>query len=440
MLAALLALAIATPDGPSLGLDRPGPTAPLLVLPPDGPAAPAADLQAELARALRARLGATAVLTTAELAASLSAERTKDVLGCDDVACLNELLGALGGRWALALVVTPGPPVGLVTAILRDLEDAGRSFRIERRVLDLVPGRLGGLAESLADALLLSGGWGEQEAPAAIAGPPPGGLLAVRTEPSGALVRVDGRDVGQTPLELAGLTAGTYTVEVRRRGYELDRRELRVPEAGRASLELGLVEHRDWTAMIYFGAGVRSATPVGGAERASFELLEGGLEYGRELYGPLRVGGLAGWQLARFSEEGVGAAALHGVAVGGFVDFGGCLCMRNVARLASQYASTPEERASAEAFLAADSSQDFALISGHLRAALMVRSPGFATLELGVRLGMLGVLQVDMLYSALMIGDPRLELDGGLRSGAPDLSGFMVRVGLGYAAFYAEPE
>lgn len=132
---------------------------PILLLPVDGPPAAAVALEAALARTLRHRLGDDAVLSHGELNVTLTAERTKDMLGCDDVACLDDVLGALGGRWAIGITLVEGEPLNEVVLILRDLYDAHRTFRIERRTPSLMPARLDGLAADLATSIAEATGW-----------------------------------------------------------------------------------------------------------------------------------------------------------------------------------------------------------------------------------------------------------------------------------------
>jgi hypothetical protein len=56
----------------------------------------------------------------------------------------------------------------------------------------------------------------------------PGGRLTITSEPSGAGVQVDGVPQGTTPLELANVSAGNHTVEIRKTGY--------VPETGNVTI------------------------------------------------------------------------------------------------------------------------------------------------------------------------------------------------------------
>ncbi len=52
------------------------------------------------------------------------------------------------------------------------------------------------------------------------------GRLVVRSEPSGALVTLDGRRVGETPLTLRDLALGTHSVQVARPGYAPETRRV----------------------------------------------------------------------------------------------------------------------------------------------------------------------------------------------------------------------
>lgn len=58
----------------------------------------------------------------------------------------------------------------------------------------------------------------------------------------GAEVRIDGRSIGLSPIELpVGLPEGEHIIEVTRPGYEPLERRVRLPPSGEASLELSLV-------------------------------------------------------------------------------------------------------------------------------------------------------------------------------------------------------
>ena len=85
-------------------------------------------------------------------------------------------------------------------------------------------------------------------------GPPGAAAPAARKRASGALrvgtvhagaalwanIYVDGRPVGQTPLALEQVSAGTHLVEARRRGYRTTRKRVTIRPGGRASVLLEL--------------------------------------------------------------------------------------------------------------------------------------------------------------------------------------------------------
>ncbi len=69
--------------------------------------------------------------------------------------------------------------------------------------------------------------------PPAAPAPPPGGALAIQSDPSGAMVTVDGRIVGETPLVLRDLSAGAYMLQIARPGYAPHAERVTVPASGR---------------------------------------------------------------------------------------------------------------------------------------------------------------------------------------------------------------
>jgi serine/threonine-protein kinase len=73
----------------------------------------------------------------------------------------------------------------------------------------------------------------------AVAASPPApapvtGSLLVRSTPSGALVFVDGREYGRTPITVGSLARGSHRVRVMRQGYVTDERQLTITAAQRA--------------------------------------------------------------------------------------------------------------------------------------------------------------------------------------------------------------
>jgi TonB family protein len=79
-------------------------------------------------------------------------------------------------------------------------------------------------------------------APTAVS-PSPLGTLVVESEPAGARVSVNDEERGQTPLRLADLPFGSYSVKVERKGYEAQQRGVTLAE-GAAAGELRVVLNR----------------------------------------------------------------------------------------------------------------------------------------------------------------------------------------------------
>ncbi len=115
---------------------------------------------------------------------------------------------------------------------------------------------------------------GDAGAPAAAGGPPvappvAGILGAIESKPSGALVEIDGEQVGKTPLLLRGLAPGRHRVRLRLDGYEPLERQILAPGALPAApyelrLQPGtlLIESSPAGAAILKGTQVLGHTPA----------------------------------------------------------------------------------------------------------------------------------------------------------------------------------
>jgi hypothetical protein len=64
------------------------------------------------------------------------------------------------------------------------------------------------------------------------AAPPLGAALAIRSQPSGAMVTIDGRLMGETPIVLRDLAAGPYLLQVARPGYAPHQERVTLPAGG----------------------------------------------------------------------------------------------------------------------------------------------------------------------------------------------------------------
>ncbi len=418
---------------------------PLLVLPIVGPESSSAALEAELARALRARLGERAVVSVRELDVSVSAERTKDVLGCSDVACFAELLGALGGDWVVGVTLVDAQPLAEVTAILRDLGDPLRAFRVERRAPSLLPARLGGLAVDLADGLCGVAGWAEvgDAAPAAGAG---GGSLRLDTAPNGAQLFLNQESIGRAPVHLAGLAAGRYTVRATDIGLRTVTQAIELAPGAVEAMTLALPRLRDWQIGLDLGFGMRDLE-IGGDDRAGSLLgLAVGARYQRAVIGPLELGGFAAYQHLEYSAATATDDAYQVFAKRDGAVFGvtasvalhlGMLGLMTVAAAGAP----PSEQAQAEEAIAwlEERSTDFSMLSARLRASLGYATPEFLSAGIGVEIGMMSIVHVEVGY-AVLLAHPGPFTAGGRRVSDIATHGLAVHVLLGYSAFYRAPQ
>jgi hypothetical protein len=129
-----------------------------------------------------------------------------------------------------ALVTVDGERAGLTPVTVTGLSYGRHDVQVARPGYVPVAEQVE-LTEASASrtlAISLSAG---AEAPAAA---PAVGALDVDSRPRGATVRVDGRQVGVTPLRLPSLAIGTHVVELDLAGYRLVRAEVAV-ERGRPS-------------------------------------------------------------------------------------------------------------------------------------------------------------------------------------------------------------
>jgi len=440
---ALLALAASS----AAAADRPSEDGPLLILPIDGPESAARAFEGELARSLRSRLGQAAITTMAEVDVALSAERTRDVLGCTDVSCLAEILGALGGQWALGVTLVEGETLSDVVVILRDLHDATRTFRLERRTPSLVSARLRDLAEDVAIGIMASAGWQSSTADAAPAAAG-GGTLHINTAPLGARLFLNDDVIGRAPVSLAGLASGSYRLRVADIGYQTFEDTVRIEPGENRTLDLELSLLRDVMVGVaipfsFRGMSVREA---GGAVDGTMITVGAGAWYEREIWGPLQVGGSAGYhwtsfgrnitdsQSETFSSHHGGYAMVHASA-------GWFLGLHGLAKFAAAGASTGEERASAEEMLAQleEVNVDWPMFSVRLRAKLAYFSPAFVSGQLGVELGMMGVMHIDIGWAPLLFR-PSLpyERDGVFIEGI-STHALAVNIVLGASMHYQDP-
>lgn len=101
-------------------------------------------------------------------------------------------------------------------------------------------------SEAANSSAAKSGAQGAEESPerAAAAEQARGSVLRVASEPAGATVWLDGRAVGETPLRVVGVPAGSHTLVLRRGGYASREREVVVGSAAVETVSERLVPQK----------------------------------------------------------------------------------------------------------------------------------------------------------------------------------------------------
>lgn len=163
----------------------------------------------EVAAAEATRIGDRQVVSTADIAAQLGLERTRQLIGCtDDTGCLVEIAGSLNIDQMLVGTVTLLDTSYLVSVRLLDLRTSRTLARVSLTVKGL----------SQADVL----DCGRRLAHEALTGRKldTTGLLLLEISQAGASVAIDGAGVGQSPL--AGgqrVIEGPHRLLVQKPGY-----------------------------------------------------------------------------------------------------------------------------------------------------------------------------------------------------------------------------
>ena len=146
------------------------------------------------------------VISTADINAMLSLDRQRALLGCDDdVACLAEIGGALGSTSMVAGSVSR---VGDSIALSLSLVDTRRAE---------VRGRFEGVAGT-EEALLATVRRGARVIFGVERDLSGTGVLFIKTQPEGATVAVDGKELGPSPVTLDGVLAGDHLIVARKDG------------------------------------------------------------------------------------------------------------------------------------------------------------------------------------------------------------------------------
>ena len=175
----------------------------------------AATLNVLLAKEVTA-LGAFEIITQQDVRRMVSFDQMKTAYDCsDDASCLAEIGDALGVPYLLTATVTQLGPDTVLALTLIDIDNVKTVTRETERAKD-VPGLIDGLPRLVhrtLEALL------EKNR----------GTLTVLSSVDGAVVEVDGRAVGVTPLRPLPMAAGPHRVSVVHEGYVTFTQDVDVP-------------------------------------------------------------------------------------------------------------------------------------------------------------------------------------------------------------------
>ena len=146
------------------------------------------------------------IISRDEIRTMLSFEAQKQALGCDEGAsCLADLGGALGVRYIVSGSLGKVGEKYALQLVLSDIEKAKVDGRVNEQVDS--QGKLLD-ATTRASQQLVGRILSDRQ-----------GTLIVTTEEVGAIVKIDGKNVGVTPLPRQKIGWGPHTVEVEKKGF-----------------------------------------------------------------------------------------------------------------------------------------------------------------------------------------------------------------------------
>ncbi len=184
------------------------------------------------------RRGAYQVISAADVNAMLGLERAKDVMGCGDTACAAEIAGALGVRYLVAGTVGRLGDDIVVSLKLLDSDKRMVVKRAEQTVKD--DERLYAAAIRSTVGILLPRPSEKTAVQAPAVQPaPPRSTLTVDSKPAGAVVNVDGRELGRTRTVLI-LEPGPHQVVLQLDGFDTEERRLELRPGQQQSLDFEL--------------------------------------------------------------------------------------------------------------------------------------------------------------------------------------------------------
>ncbi|MFH1809769.1 MAG: PEGA domain-containing protein [Pseudomonadota bacterium] len=255
-------------------------------------------------------LGLGECIGSSDIKSLLSLEQSKQLLQCeDDASCVAEIGGALGVQRMLTGTVSRIGSQYLITLKLFDVKHA----RVLARAARQVPADEDQLLSALPDLVveLFKAVPPEPSTPGQGVAKGATGTLIVRSVPSHCAVTLAGRKVGETPLKLPKLGAGSYELQVTHRDYSTHQSQVTVVPAQDTIVEVNLeldptlalrnyeFAHQKWesdhTSSLIWGICLSAAgTPciLGGLGTIVVMLLPGNNTTGTSLLGALLGAGI----------------------------------------------------------------------------------------------------------------------------------------------------
>src|SRR5512142_1816318 len=202
------------------------------------------------------------IITQGEVAAILGLDRMRALLGCsDDQGCLSDVAGALDAERLLSGSLTILERTALVTVRLIDAKKGRTMVRVSTSLLDATEKELVDAARRLAFEAVTGKRLDTS------------GVLRLQVSPPGAVVTLDGKELGRAPLESAPrVLEGPHSIVVQKEGYVRWSTTVAVAPGGEVPVKVELVpirllgeaaRSRLW-GMGYAATGVAAAGLVSG--------------------------------------------------------------------------------------------------------------------------------------------------------------------------------
>jgi hypothetical protein len=174
------------------------------------------------------------IITQGEVAAILGLDRMRTLLGCsDDQGCLSDLAGALDAERLLSGSLTILERTALVTVRLIDARKGRTLARVSTSLLDATEKELVDAARRLAFEVVTGKRLDTS------------GVLRIQIDRPGAVVTLDGKEMGRSPLTAAPrVLEGPHAIVVQKEGYVRWSTTVAVPPGGEVPVQVELIPIR----------------------------------------------------------------------------------------------------------------------------------------------------------------------------------------------------